>query len=97
MQWKENSVHFNQCPEAGRTLLFRENVAALVSWMNDYICTDAKLAYWIEKYLLFCVTHLLTSLVMSGGGGSSQIMTAVASQNLIGWTKFLHCKISVDT
>ncbi len=79
MQSKENSAHLNQCPEAGETLLFRESMAALVSWMNDYNCTDAKLAYWIEKYLLCCGIHLLTSLVTVGRGGFSQIMTAVAS------------------
>ncbi len=33
---------------------------------------------------------------MSGGEGLSQLMRAVASQDLIGWTKFLHGKISAD-
>jgi hypothetical protein len=64
--------------------------------MNDCTHTDAELAYWIEKYLLFCRTRSFTSLVMAGGGGSSQIMTTVASQDLIGWTEFIHGKISID-
>jgi hypothetical protein len=96
MQSKEKSAHLNWCPEAGRTLLFRESVAALVSWMNDFNCTDAELAYWIENYLLFCGTRSFTSLVTVGGGGFFKIMTAAASQDLIGWIEFLHGKIFVN-
>jgi hypothetical protein len=70
-QLKENSKHLSWCPEAGRNLLFRESVVALVSWMNDCNCTDVELASWIEKYLIFCGTHSFTSHVMAGGGGSS--------------------------
>jgi hypothetical protein len=61
--------------------------------MNDYNRTDA---YWIEKYLLFCGTHSFISLVMAVGGGSSQIMTVAAHQDLIRWTEFLHGKISIN-
>jgi hypothetical protein len=64
--------------------------------MNDYNHTDAELAYWIEKYLLFCGTRSFTSLMMAGGGRSSQVMIAAASQDLIGWTEFLHGKIFVN-
>ncbi len=38
----------------------------------------------------------MTALITKGGGGSPQLMTAAASQDLIGWIKFLHGKISVD-
>jgi hypothetical protein len=38
----------------------------------------------------------MTALITKRGGGSPQLMTAAASQDLIGWTEFLHGKISVD-
>ncbi len=64
--------------------------------MHDYNRTDTELAYWLEKYLLFRGTRSLTALIMAGGGGLSQLMIAAASQDLIGRTKFLHGKISVN-
>jgi hypothetical protein len=64
--------------------------------MNNRNQTDAELAYWIEKYLIFRGTWPFTSLVNAGGSGSSQILTAAASQDLIGWTEFLHGKVSKD-
>jgi hypothetical protein len=94
-QPRETSEHLNW-PDAGRTLLFRDSVALIVKWMHDYNRTDAELAYWLEKYLLFRGTRSLTTLIMAGGGGSLPLMIAAASQDLIGWTKFLHSKISVD-
>ncbi len=93
---RETSNHLNQCPKAGQTLLFQDSVAALTGWVNDYNQTDAELAYWIEKSLLFQGTRSFTSLVNAGGGGSSQILTAVASQDLIEWTEFLHGKVSKE-
>jgi hypothetical protein len=33
-QEQEKSRHLNRCPDQGRTLLFRENVASLVDWMH---------------------------------------------------------------
>jgi hypothetical protein len=77
-------------------LLFRDSVASIVKWMHDYNRTDAELAYWLEKYLLFRGTRFLTALIMAGGGGLSQLMIAAASQGLIGWTEFLHGKILVN-
>ena len=38
----------------------------------------------------------MMALITKGGGGLPQLMTAAASQDLIGWTEFLHGKISVD-
>jgi hypothetical protein len=64
--------------------------------MNDHNQTDAELAYWIEKYLIFWGTRLFTSLVTARGGGSSQILTAAVSQDLIGWMEFLHGKVSKE-
>jgi hypothetical protein len=64
--------------------------------MNDYNWTEAELAYWIGKYLIFQGTWSFTSLVLTGGGGSPQILAAAASQDIIGWTEFLHGKVSTD-
>jgi hypothetical protein len=64
--------------------------------MHEYNRTDAELAYWLEKYLIYRGTRLMMALITKGGGGLQQLMTAAASQDLIGWTEFLHGKISVD-
>ncbi len=63
---------------------------------TTYSRTDAELGYWLEKCLLYQGTRSFTLLVIAGGGGSWQIMTAAASQDLIGWMEFLHGKILVD-
>jgi hypothetical protein len=62
-QEQEKSHHLNRCPDHGRTFLFRESIANLVNWMHKHNHTDAELAYWIEKYLIFCSTCTLTHLV----------------------------------
>ncbi len=92
-QEQEKSHHLNRCPDQGRTLLFRESVASLVNWMHEHNRTDAELAYWIEKYLIFRGTRTLTRLVWEQG--SNQIRDAAASQDEIGWVEFLHGKVSV--
>ncbi len=60
--------------------------------MYEHNHTDAKLAYWLEKYLIYRGTRLMTALITKGGGGLPQLMTEAASQDLIGWTEFLHGK-----
>jgi hypothetical protein len=62
--------------------------------MDDHNQTDTVLAHWIEKYLILWGTWSFTFLVNAGGDGSSQALTAAASQDLIGWTEFLHRKVS---
>jgi hypothetical protein len=52
--------------------------------MQDFNRTDAELAYWLEKYLIFRGTRSLTVLITMGGGVSSQLVRAAASQDLIG-------------
>jgi hypothetical protein len=64
--------------------------------MHKHYHTDAELAYWLKKYLIYRGTRLMMALITKGGGGLLQLMTAAASQDLIGWTEFLHGKISVD-
>jgi hypothetical protein len=61
--------------------------------MHEQDQTDAKLAYWIEKYLLFQRTRTMSSLV--GDLGSSQIRDMAASQNTVCWVEFLYGKVSV--
>jgi hypothetical protein len=58
--------------------------------------TDPELAYWIEKYLLFRGTRSFASLVAEGGFGSLDVRVAAVGQDLIGWTEFLHGKVSVE-
>jgi hypothetical protein len=93
---QETSDHLNRCPDAGQTLLFRDSISSIVQWMHEHNRTDAKLAYWLEKYLIYRSTRSMTALITKGGGGLPQLMTAAASQDLIGWTEFLQGKISVD-
>jgi hypothetical protein len=95
-QPRETSEHLNRCLDAGQTLLFSDSVASIVKWIHNYNRTDTELAYWLKKYLIFRGTRSLTALIMAGGGGLLQLMRAAASQDLIGWTKFLHGKISVN-
>jgi hypothetical protein len=92
----EKSTHLNRCPDQGRTQLFKEGVANLSIWMRQSDRTDPELAYWIEKYLLFRGTRSFASLVAEGGFGSLDIRVAAVGQDLIGWTEFLHGKVSVE-
>ena len=92
----ETSTHLNWCPDHGHSLLFKESVEKLSAWMHKNNRTDPDLAYWIEKYLLFRGTRSFVSLVKEGGLGSQDVWLAVASQDLIGWTKFLHGKVFVE-
>jgi hypothetical protein len=93
---RETNNHLNRCPDAGRTLLFRDSILSIVQWMHKHNHTDAELAYWLEKYLIYRGTRLMTALITKEEGGLPQLMTAAASQDLISWTEFLHGKISVD-
>ena len=80
----------------GRSLLFKEGVVKLSTWMHQNDCTDPELTYWIEKYLLFRGTRSFASLVKEGGFGSQDVWLAAVSQDLIGWARFLHGKVSVE-
>jgi hypothetical protein len=64
--------------------------------MHQNNCTDPELAYWIKKYLLFRGTRSFALLVTEGGFGSQDVRLAAVSQDLIGWTKILHGKVSVE-
>jgi len=77
-------------------MLFKEGVAKLSSWMRQNDRTDPELAYWIEKYLLFRGTRSFASLVTEGGFGSLDVRVAAVGQDMIGWTEFLHGKVSVE-
>jgi len=58
--------------------------------------TDLELAYWIEKYLLFRGTRSFSSLVTEDPHTSTDGRVAAVDQDLIGWTEFLHGKVSVE-
>jgi hypothetical protein len=89
---RERSNHLNHCPDHGRTLLFKDSVASLDKWMNDKEKTDAELAYFLEKYLLFRGSRSFASL----GPMSPRMKKVAASQDLIGWDEFLHGKVSLE-
>jgi hypothetical protein len=78
-------------------MLFKEGVAEPSTWMYQNNPTDPELAYWIEKYLLFHKTRSFASLVAECGFGSLDVRVAAVGQDLIGWTKFLHGKVSLET
>jgi hypothetical protein len=94
-QARETSTHLNRCPNNSRTLLFKESITNLSTWMHQHNRTNPELAYWIEKYLLFNGTRSFTSLVNKGGFCSNDLRLAAAGQDLIGWTEFLHGKVLV--
>jgi hypothetical protein len=95
-QARETSTHLKRCTNNCRTLLFEESVTNLSTWMHQRNRTNPELAYWIEKYLLFCGTRIFTSFIDKGGFCSNDICLAAAGQDLIGWTEFLHGKVSVE-
>jgi hypothetical protein len=96
LQPQETSQHLNKCADQGRTLLFKDSISNLVMWMHEHDWTDPELAFWIEKYLLFCGTRSFSSLVEEGGPATPLVSTAAASQDLIGWVEFLHGKVLVE-
>jgi hypothetical protein len=77
-------------------MLFKEGVAKLSTWMHQNDHTDQELAYWIEKYLLFRGTRSFASLVAEDNYASADVRVAAIGQDLIGWTEFLHGKVSVE-
>ena len=95
-QGPERSSHLNRCPSHGRTMLFKESVEKLGQWIRQNDRTDPEVAYWIEKYLLFQGTRSFTALVAEDGFASIDIRVAAIGQDLIGWTEFLHGKVSVE-
>jgi hypothetical protein len=96
LQPQETSQHLNRCPDKGCTLLFKDSVGMLLTWMHENDRTDQELAYWIKKDLLFWGTRSFSTLVESGGPAPPHIWAAAASQNLIGWVEFLHGKVSIQ-
>ena len=50
---RETNDHLNRYPDAGCTLLLKESIASIVMWMHQNNSTDAELAYWLEKYLIY--------------------------------------------
>jgi hypothetical protein len=77
-------------------MLFKEGVAKLSTWMHQNDHTDPELAYWIKKYLLFRRTKSFASLVTEDGFGSLNVRVAAVGQDMIGWTEFLHGKVSIE-
>jgi hypothetical protein len=64
--------------------------------MHQHDRTDPEHAYWIEKYLLFHDIRSFISLFEEGGSCSKDLHVVATSQDLIGWTEFLHGKVAVE-
>ncbi len=96
LQPQETSQHLNRCPDQGCTLLLKDSISNLVTWMHNHNQMDPELAFWIKKYLLFHGTRSFSSLVEEGGPATPLVSTAAASQDLIGWVEFLHGEVSVE-
>ncbi len=90
---RAKSHHLNRYLDQGGTLLFKEGIASLVIWILENSRTDAELAYWLEKFLIFHGTRAISHLVWDQG--STQLREAVVSQDEIGWVEPLHGKVSI--
>ena len=77
-------------------MFFKEGIAKLSTWMCQNNRTNPELIYWIEKYLLIHRTRSFASLVAEGGFSSLNVRVAAVGQDLIGWTEFLHGKVSIE-
>jgi len=66
------------------------------AWMRQNDHTNPELAYRIKKYLLFRGTRSFALLVTESGFGSLDIRFAAVGQDMIGWTDFLHGKVSIE-
>ena len=66
------------------------------AWMCQNDHTDTELAYWIKKCLLFRGTRSFALLVTEGGFSSLDVRVAAVGQDRIGWTDFLHGKVSIE-
>ena len=89
-------VAFKPLPQSRPHHAIQGKVEKLGQWMRQNDRTDPELAYWIEKYLLFWGTRSFVALVAGDGYASIDIRVAAVGQDLIGWTEFLHGKVSVE-
>ncbi len=99
---QEDNKHLNRCSDKGRQWKFREDVKDLQKWLSRNNQTDPKLAFWIPYYLLLWGQTPMAELSNTTRylHSPSTMMTATmreatASQDAIGWTEFLHGKVSL--
>ena len=86
----ERASHLCICPDEGRTRLFIEDVNKLEEWLTTNNNTNAELAYWLPKYILYRGTKKFTDM-----GLVSPRMRAIAtSQDTIGWHNFMEGRVS---
>ena len=76
----EKAAHLNICPSEARTKLLEEGMELLEQWLSQDACTDAEIAYWIPKYILFRGQRPMASL----GPMSASMLRAAQSQDQIG-------------
>ena len=58
----EKAEHLNVCPSEPHTKLLEEIVELLEQWLGQDARTDAEIAYWIPKYILFRGQRTMASL-----------------------------------
>jgi hypothetical protein len=99
---REENKHLNRCPDEGRQRKFQEDVKDLQKWLSQNNQTDPELAFWIPYYLLLwgqtpmaelsnmtCYLHSPSTMM------TATMREATVSQGPIGWTEFLHGKVSL--
>jgi hypothetical protein len=64
------------------------------TWISNRNQTDSKLAFWIKEYLLHQGQVQMTNLIRIWPMSAAMYKVA-QSQDVIGWTEFLHGKVSI--
>jgi hypothetical protein len=90
----EDDKYLNRCTDPGQIKLFRDRVGKLKRWMNRSHQTEPELAFWVIQYLLHRGQVRMANLAMLRPM-SKTLQEEAKSQDLIGWDKFLHCKVSI--
>jgi hypothetical protein len=70
--------------------LLEEGVEALEQWMHQDGRTNPEISYWVPKYILLRGQRTMAEL----GPMSASMQQAAASQDMIGWCKFMEGKMS---
>ena len=87
---REVAGHLCLCPNEDRTKLLWDQTKELEQWMNTNNNTNAEIAYWLPKYILYRGTKKFADL-----GPMSRSMRALAtSQDEIGWRNFMEGRLT---
>ena len=87
---RETAAHLMICPGHSWTLLLKEQVSELESWMNKND-TDNEIPFWIPTYILQRNTLALSSFANL----AAKLKLFAAEQYAIGWRGFTEGRISM--